>query len=190
MEWRNVEIEGFEGMYQVSDTGLARSLDRIVIQKNGLARKSAGKVLVQDLKPNGYRSVNLANKAIGIKKHYAVHRLVACAFISNPDEKPQVNHKDGNKQNNHVSNLEWCTAKENTGHAFSNSLRSTGHLIPYYEKTSKPILQILDGNVVNQFKSLSDAVKKNGLPIYAKTDISRACYKPSKIAYGYNWRYA
>ena len=104
-EWRS--IEGYEGLYEVSNTGRVRSLDRY--DNRNYFRK--GKVLSPGKDTVGYLFVILTCN--GKRKAINVHRLVAKAFIENPDNLPQVNHKDEDKTNNNVDNLEWCTAKYN-----------------------------------------------------------------------------
>ena len=88
----------------------------------GKVRNSSGKVIKPWRQTNGYISVDLHQD--GIKRSFRVHRLVAEAFIPNPESKKEVNHIDGNKDNNAVSNLEWTTHQENMSHAFENGLRS------------------------------------------------------------------
>lgn len=105
------DIEGYEGWYQVSNLGRVRSVERYVnYKKTGLSfRKSRILKLKSDY--YGYRSVNLS---VNCKvKTYKVHRLVAQAFIPNPNNLPCINHKDENKSNNFVSNLEWCSIAYN-----------------------------------------------------------------------------
>jgi len=108
------DIEGFEGFYQVSNKGRVKSLDRTVLGKDSKVYNYKGKILKTPLN-TGYPCVYLSKHH---KKHtIRVHILVARAFLSKIKGKYFVNHKDLNKQNNHVSNLEWCTHKENIQHA-------------------------------------------------------------------------
>ncbi len=104
------EIKGYEGLYEVSDLGRVRSLDRYVSYVNGQKHLHKGKVLSPGVS-NGYLQVSLCKN--GEIKHPLVHRLVADAFIPNPDNLPQVNHKDENPSNNMVVNLEWCSSEYN-----------------------------------------------------------------------------
>lgn len=103
--WKN--IEGYDGLYQVSNMGRVRSM--------GLDKWHRGRVLKQQLDSLGrYFLVILRKNNRG--NHHLVHRLVAQAFHENPTNLPQVNHKDENTQNNHSCNLEWCSAKYNTNY--------------------------------------------------------------------------
>lgn len=116
------DIEGYEGIYRVSNLGRVKSLDRL--DGSGAFRKS--RLLKLSLASVGYFRVNLCAK--GKYESLYVHRLVAKAFIPNIDNKPSVNHIDGNKKNNSINNLEWVTPKENTTHAISNGLMFNGVL--------------------------------------------------------------
>lgn len=109
------DIVGYEGIYQISNLGNVRSLNRVVI-RGKVKQKRKGKVLSNYKIGKGYYAVRLC------KKMYPIHRLVALHFLKNKDNKPCVNHIDGNKLNNSASNLEWCTLKENTEHAYKNNL--------------------------------------------------------------------
>lgn len=108
------DVKGYEGYYQVSNLGKVRSLDRV--DTLGYHRK--GKVLTDNSDKDGYHQVGLFQGGKG--KACKVHRLVAQAFLENPDNLPQVNHKDEDKTNNVVSNLEWCTAAYNMNYGTRN----------------------------------------------------------------------
>lgn len=115
------DIKGYEGVYQVSNYGNLRSLTRTIDDKNGKIKIIKGKSLKASTTSYGYKSVVFRN---GLnKENLRVHRLVAQAFIENKDNKPYVNHLDGNKANNRVDNLEWCTNSENMKHAFGTGLK-------------------------------------------------------------------
>ena len=117
-EWR--DVSGYEGLYQVSNLGRVRSLDRW--RKNGSGEyKQKGRILNQGYTTTGYKQIVL-NKDKK-RKTLKVHRLVAIAFIPNPENKPNVNHIDGNPHNNNVENLEWCTQAENVQHAINTGLK-------------------------------------------------------------------
>lgn len=104
-EWKS--IPGYEGLYEVSSYGRVRSLDRY--DRRNCFRK--GRILKQNNDGRGYMSIELClNSKI---KRYLVHRLVAQAFIPNPDNLPEVNHKDENPENNSVTNIEWCNRSYN-----------------------------------------------------------------------------
>jgi hypothetical protein len=135
------DIENFEGYYQISNYGNIRSVERVVkhpVSKNNKIKSKQKSVF---RKKNSYIQVNLYknSKVTGI----VLHRLVAKAFIPNPENKPQVNHKNGNKLDNKVENLEWVTSKENIHHSIKTGLRKkrTG---TYYSLTSKQLEEIHD----------------------------------------------
>ena len=158
------DIEGYEGLYQVSNMGRVKSLRRNIILKNRIKRK-------------GYVRVMLRTN--NIPKEYFVHRLVATAFISNPDNLPQVNHKDENKTNNCVNNLEWCDGKYNINYG-------TG-IIKSARSRSKKVLQFkLDGTFIKEWKSTMDVQRNLGLP---NSHISECCRGEQAYAYGYIWKY-
>ena len=117
----------------------------------------------------------------GKHKLVTIHRLVAIHFISNPDNKPQVNHIDGDKTNNNIINLEWVTAQENNIHA-----RKTGL---HVSDGDKAVNQIKDGIIINTFKSISEASRVTGIN---RGNINQCCLKNRryKTAGGYEWEYA
>lgn len=119
-EWR--EIEGYEGLYQVSNLGRVRSLDRVVMKSNGVLLLVKGRILKLRPDTNGYIRACLSKDAVEIC--HSVHRLVAMAFIDNPLNLLEVNHKDENKKNNSVDNLEWCTSLYNNNYGSHNERHS------------------------------------------------------------------
>lgn len=162
------DIQGYEGLYQVSNFGNVKSVKRMGTNGGTLA-KSYYKI--------GYEKTLLCkgNK----RKTYKTHLLVAQAFIPNPENKPQINHIDGNKQNNCVDNLEWCSAKENMEHAIRTGLRTFDYLC-------KPIAQIKNGEIIATYKSIQDVKRKYG---YNTTNICRTAKGIWKSAYGFQWKY-
>lgn len=158
------DIEGFEGLYQVSNLGRVRSLRKNIILKSRITRK-------------GYEGVILYTN--NIPKGYYIHRLVATAFIPNPDNLPQVNHKDENKTNNCVDNLEWCTPKYNVNYGTGNKKRARSQ--------SKKVLQFkTDGTFIKEWKSTMDVERNLG---FAHTNISACCRNIIKTVYKYIWKY-
>lgn len=107
-------IKDYEGLYEVSNYGSIKSLPGTVVSKDGRVRKIKGGLL-KTHKRGRYMSKSLNKEAVS--KAYTIHRLVATAFIPNPENKPHINHKDNNRYNNYVGNLEWVTQKENLKHA-------------------------------------------------------------------------
>lgn len=141
MRWKSVK--GYEGIYEISDTGLVRNL-----RKDSKNRTYHGKILIPGLTGSGYPFVLLSVN--GVTKNKMIHRLVADAFISNPDKLREVNHKDGNKTNNRVTNLEWCTRAENLKHAVNTGLRYSQCNIIRGVKMTTP-----DGQTL-RFKSMKE----------------------------------
>lgn len=115
--WR--DVEGYKGYYQVSNLGNVLSLERTITTKRGYEFKCKAKTL-QPTKARGYQTLRLRKNQK--YKSFLVHRLVAIAFLPNPEGKKEVNHIDGNKENNRLDNLEWATHQENLIHAYANGL--------------------------------------------------------------------
>lgn len=119
-EW--VYINGYEGLFKISNFGNGKALRAKIPMPNGYFLLKPARDLVPKKSKNGYMFFSISKNRK--QTSYPIHRLVAIHFIPNPENKPQVNHKDGNKENNRVDNLEWCTAKENIDHAEQTGLRN------------------------------------------------------------------
>lgn len=118
-EWK--QIQRYNGIYYVSNLGRIKSIPHVVERKDGTSQKVGERIIRHHVSKTGYHQVELR---IDKKSKYPlVHRLVAEAFLDNPENKPQVNHIDGDKGNNAVDNLEWVTCSENAIHAFAKNLR-------------------------------------------------------------------
>lgn len=105
-------VQGYAGIYEISNLGRVKSLSRVVERKDGNTRVTEDRIILPFLTKCGYHQIVLCKDGVR-KKHY-LHRLVANAFIENPNKLPIINHKDENKLNNRVDNLEWCSAYYNT----------------------------------------------------------------------------
>ena len=176
------DIKGFEGLYQVSNLGRVRSLTRNRRGRNNAPNPIQGRILKLETL-SGYERAHLFKNNKG--KYFLVHRLVANAFIPNPDNLPQVNHKDEDKTNNRVDNLEWCTPKYNYNYGTINIRRSQKQLND--KNKSKIVLQYsLDGTFIKEWKSTKDVQRNLG---FDNSHISECCRNIIKTAYGYLWKY-
>ena len=166
-------VVGYEGKYEVSNTGKVRSLN---YHRSGLAKE-----LAQKIDKYGYCVVTLCSN--GQHKSLTVHRLVAIAFIDNPNHFPQINHKNERKDDNCVENLEWCTQLYNANYGTRNiramDNRHTG-------KFRKKVVQLKEGKVVNEYVSLAEASRQTG--IYYKM-ISRVACGERARTHGYEWKF-
>lgn len=158
--WKN--ISGWEGYYQISNLGRVRSLDRLIVNSIGRKYFLKGIVLKNITPKNHYPYVCLRKNGLNIPQ--SIHRLIAEYFIPNPENKPQVNHKDGNKHNYNIKNLEWSTAKENSQHARDNGLQKTikGDKCVYAKLTDEKVLAIKRLHRINpKFHRSNLALKLN-----------------------------
>lgn len=177
------DIEGFNGKYQVSNLGNVRSFSR---WKNGdlLKGGACGN-------PGPYRFVVLVKTSRKDAKCYYIHRLVAQHFIENPNNLPEVNHKDGNTFNNCAENLEWCSRAENARHASKTGILAKAHAneTGALNARSKAVIQYeKDGTFVKQWDSVNQIQRETK---YLASSIFNCCNhrKNYKTAYGYKWEY-
>lgn len=148
-EWR--QIKGYEGIYEVSSDGQVRSLAHRVPSRYK-TRIVPGKILKPKTDKDGYLKVCLSKN--NIQQHRLIHRLVAEAFIPNPNGYPVINHKDEIKTNNHTSNLEWCTVKYNTEYNDGFERRAQKRRVP---------VKAINGDEVLEFNSIQEASKVLGI---------------------------
>lgn len=182
-EWK--DIKGLEGYYQISNLGNVKSIDREVIANiNGGKKILRGKPMKLSESVNKRREnygyylvVNLRKN--GKNKVWFVHRLVAEAFINNPNKYPIVNHIDGNKHNNKADNLEWCTYAHNNIHALNNGLRK-----PRGASISQ--INIEDNKEIATYRSISEASRITGIN---RSAISHCATGRNTMAGGYYWSY-
>ncbi len=135
------DVSSYEGYYQVSNLGRVRSVDRVIERKNWRKQSFKGRVLKSAM-VKGYLRVGLCKN--GVCKDNLIHRLVGVEFIPNSESKPYINHKDGVKDNNVVSNLEWTTPRENSDHATENGFMASGERVFNSKLTEKDVSDIRD----------------------------------------------
>lgn len=181
------DIEGFEGKYQVSNLGNVKSLN--------YGNRGYEQILIPKINNKGYKWVELPNGHN--KRCLLIHRLVALAFLKNPNNYPIINHKDENPQNNHVDNLEWCTVSYNNKYSIKRHperfvLRKNREKRDYYKVKTKYF------NVhINQFSKDGEFIKQwfnfaelKHIKNYNNTSIKECCEGKRKTAYGYKWEFA
>lgn len=157
-------VKGFENRYLISNEG----------QVYSIVKKSLLKPMKTE---KGYLYVDL--RCNYKRKPKKIHRLVAETFLENPYAKKEVNHKDGNKLNNTVGNLEWCTRSENLLHAYATGLKA--------QKIVAVDMFTVDGTFIKQFESIKNAERFTGIN---RSTISACCRNKANTAGGYVWRYA
>lgn len=163
-------IPNYEEIYQVSNLGKVRNI-------------TTGKILKPFLNKYGYLQVTLCKN--GKTKLFRVHRLVAECFIENPFKKEQVNHINGNKIDNRIDNLEWCTGSENVKHSYKNKLQVAKR--GKNNKLSKRVIQYdLEGNLIKEWDSVGEVFRELNIK---KQYISACCLRKIKHTRGYIFRY-
>lgn len=180
------DIPGYEGVYMVSNLGTVKSVARIDLA----GRKLKERILSQSLSKD-YYVVGLHYNHVN--KQMKVHRIVAMAFIPNPNNLPQINHKDENKLNNDVNNLEWCDARYNNNYgtrierySVTRSRNSKG-IIPHPEMQKQvAMVDVSTDKTLNTFCSLSEAARQCRL---RESKISLVCNGKRRTTGGYKWRF-
>ena len=168
------DVPGYIGLYKVSNYGRIKSLSRKIVRNKNVV--NIGNIIMRQSISNKYYSVMLYKD--NTKNRYLVHRLVATAFIPNPENLPQINHKNENKLDNCVDNLEWCTSKYNNNYKNKVKIGALKHkkAINQYDKK---------GNFINSFNSGLDASKSTGINA---TCISLCRKGKLKTAGGFIWK--
>lgn len=170
------DIPGYEGLYQASNLGNIKNIGRKFLDSLGREYIVKEVLCKPSIDTSGYNQIVLSkNKK---RKSYKVHRLVAITFIPNPNNLPQVNHKDENKLNNNIENLEWCTHKYNCQYG-TRSYRCTLH-------SNHKVKQLLKGKVIKEYNSLKEASLKTNIKYQG---ISKCCRQQQRTAGGYEWKY-
>lgn len=148
------DIPNFEGQYEVSDNGDVRSVNRIVTDRFGKTYGLKGRILKTNKTKNGYLLVHLSKN--GQVTPVYIHKIVAKLFVSNPNNLPVVNHKDGNKENCKASNLEWVTYSENNQHAYDTGLHPKGEQQYKAKLTEANIREIRNLGKYGTLQSIAD----------------------------------
>lgn len=172
--WKSVV--GYEGLYEVSNLGRVKGVERKLPhnRNKNLTYIRKEKLLTSTKMNNGYLRVEMSNN--GKHKLNLVHRLVALTFIPNPNNYREVNHINCDKSDNRVENLEWVSSSQNKIHALENNLY----------QNNKVLLQIKNGVVINEYKSTKEAERKTGILCQ---NIGKVALCKRNKAGGYQWRY-
>lgn len=180
------DIKGYEGLYQVSSFGRVKSLERFIDFKNkyggGHMVHKPERLLKPKINKDGYLVVGLSKN--GNIKYMLVSRLVAKTFLPNPRKLPEVNHKDEDKQNNRINNLEWCTRAYNNTYGI---LSKEGRRQSTKYRMKKIFQCTLDGKLLKIYNGIRIAEEETGIK---NQSICRCCKGKQNTAGGFIWRYA
>ena len=177
------DIKGYEGIYQVSNLGKVKRITFI----NGTCKMPCERFMTPTDNGNGYLIVGLSKN--GKRKNFYLHRLVAETFIPNPENKPEVNHKKGNRYDNRAKKLEWVTSSENQNHAkevLKVKYNLEGLNISREKQKRKVAMLDKNGNVIKVFDSIADAGRYINAGFSGICGCCRGVYKTIK---GYKWKY-
>lgn len=181
------DIPSYEGYYQASNLGKIKSLKRIIMRKDGKPYLQKEQLLKPGRNRKGYLHCNLTKNFK--QTNISVHRLVAITFIDNPNNLPQINHIDGNKENNSVDNLEWISNYDNMQHSIITGIRNVKKITDNLKKVnSRKVNQYdLDGNFIKAWDSIKDIQMELKIP---NQNISKVCQGKRKKAHNYIFKYA
>lgn len=171
-------VVGYEGYYEISNTGKVRSLDRIVKCRNVTALKK-GKICNFFVRSSEYLSVSLCKD--GKAKQYTLHRLLGIHFIPNPDNKPFINHINGIKTDNRLENLEWSTPKENIQHAWNNKLCT--YKKSHYDSVRKEVINNDTGEIYDSIIMAARKLKTSHSTAHRCVNNKYKTNKPFNIEY-------
>lgn len=174
------DVVGYEDLYSVNELGQIKRKHRIWIREEDGAKITINEMIMKTRVLRGYETIGLTKDHIQLTK--PVHRIIAKAFIPNPENKPEINHKDGNKLNNSIENLEWVTESENTLHAFRLGLRKTtdggtSKSVAKLNPNTKEILEI--------YPSLRELDRTTS---FLRKEVSLAC-RNGRLYKGYCWKF-
>jgi|LGVF01.2.fsa_nt_gb hypothetical protein len=179
------DVKGYIGLYQVSNLGNVKSIDSLVNTKGNSKRLNRGRKLKPFTSNDGYYRICLSKN--NNKKNHSLHRLVLQAFVPNPLNKRTGNHKDCNKLNNFVENLEWATYKENVNHAWNNGLcEENREKMRIFQKRKVNQIDIKTNKIIKIWDSAKEAGEELNL---FPSNITAVCRKLGRTVGGYKWEY-
>lgn len=173
------DVVGYEGYYMISNIGRVKTVSRLKRSKRNGVSPVKEYIRPPRVDKYGYHVITLCVDSKS--KTFKIHRLVGIAFIPNPDNKPQINHKDGNKSNNHIDNLEWVTGLENQQHA-----QKMGLFNDLYTRKSKNVLQVdLNNNIISVWRSASECGRHG----FKREQVRDCCLGKQETHKGFKWKY-
>ena len=184
------DIKGYGGLYQISNLGNVKKIKnkKYNISKKEVEEKEINKYISIGKHKLGYKNVKLTDKN-GIRKNLFLHRIIAEAFVENPNNFNIINHKDGDKSNNNINNLEWTTQKDNVNHAWKNGLCENVRkvcAINGKRKSKKIIQKNKNGEVIKVWNSTMDIERELGI---IHNNITFCCKHYNRTAGGFIWEY-